>query len=297
MPLDVEAARKAISDKLCGHLGMDPVETALAIVQIAVAKMSLAVRGVSVERGHDPRDFALVACGGAGPLHAVAIARELHIPVVIVPRLPAHFSALGMLLTDLRHDYVRTYYKAMTESDFGEIQSIFDELIEEGRKVLANEGMEPEQMTFLRFLDIRYVGQEFWIQTPVTADQVKAGDKNGIRGTYDELHDRRYGHLATEEPVELVNVRLTVAGRRNRPQFPPLASVGGDARAGIRTAYLGGAGEAIECPIYDRDKLEPGQEVAGPAIVEEYASTTVLFPGDVARPARTGELIIHVGGE
>ena len=117
MPLDVEGARKGIAEKVADRLGLSVNEAAMGIIKIAVAKMSLAVRGVSVERGFDPRDFALVVCGGAGPLHAVEIARELHIPTVIVPRLPAHFSALGMLMTEVRHDYVRTYFSPLKGAD------------------------------------------------------------------------------------------------------------------------------------------------------------------------------------
>jgi len=295
MPLDVDKARAGIAEKVSAKLSMDPVETALAIVQIAVAKMSLAVRGVSVERGYDPRDFALVACGGAGPVHASAIARELHIPTVIVPRLPAHFSALGMLLTDLRHDYVRTYYKPLDECDFGEIQAIFGELIEQGRRVLTEEGMAGDAITFQRFLDIRYIGQEFWIQTPVDEVLLHAGDRPAIRRIYDELHDRHYGHRATEEPVEVVNVRVTATGRGKHPQFPPLTPAAGDPLVGYREVFLDDASRPVRCPIYDRDRLPPGQEVAGPAIIEEYASTTLLFAGDTARAAATGELIVHVG--
>src|SRR5262249_25477092 len=184
-------------------------------VKIAEAKTSLAVRGVSVERGFDPRDFALVAFGGAGPLHAAEIARELHIPTVVVPRLPAHFSALGMLLADLRHDYVRTYYKPLADSDCAALQAICAELIEHGRELLASEGVRPEAMRFERYLDIRYIGQEFTIQTPVLAEELAAGDRAAIGARFDGIHDRRYGHQAADEPAEIVNVRLTAKGARD----------------------------------------------------------------------------------
>ncbi|MDE3074351.1 MAG: hydantoinase/oxoprolinase family protein [Chloroflexota bacterium] len=295
MPLDAGKARQGI-ERVAAQLGLDPIETALGIVQIAVAKMSLAVRGVSVERGHDPRDFALVACGGAGPVHASAIARELHVPAVIVPRLPAHFSALGMLLTDLRHDYVRTYYKPLLESDLSEIERIFSELIEQGREVLREERVAPGAMAFHRFLDIRYIGQEFWIQTPVEASELLAGNHEAIRRTFDELHDRRYGHQATEEPVEVVNARVTAEGRNERPSFPPLGGSAADPLAGHRQVYLDDPRQPVSCPIYDRDLLAAGREISGPAIIEEYASTTLLFPGDRAVAAESGDLIIHVGG-
>ncbi len=296
MPLQVEAARAGIAAKVAAPLDLEPTQAALGIVQIAVAKMSLAVRGVSVERGFDPRDFALVAFGGAGPLHAAAIARELHIPTIVVPRLPAHFSALGMLLADLRHDYVRTYYRPLAEADFAAIDRLFAELEEQAGRLLVSEGARPAALAYQRFLDLRYVGQEFAVQTPVAADEVAAGDPATIRRRYDELHDRRYGHHATSEPVEIVNLRLTARGRRERPAFPPLAAAGGDPLVGRRPVVLDDPRRPVDCPIYDRERLPAGRTVEGPAIVEEYASTTVLLPGDVARPAESGELVIHVGG-
>ncbi|HLH26138.1 MAG TPA: hydantoinase/oxoprolinase family protein [Chloroflexota bacterium] len=296
MRLQVDAARAGIAERVARPLDLDPVAAALGIVKIAVAKMSLAVRGVSVERGFDPRDFALVAFGGAGPLHAAEIARELHVPTVVVPRLPAHFSALGMLMADLRHDYVRTYYRPLAESDFAAIQAICDELIAHGRALLADEGVRPAAMRFERYLDVRYVGQEFSIQTPVTEAELAAGDQAAIRARFDAIHDRRYGHQAADEPVEIVNVRLTARGARERPAVGAVAPAVGDPRVGTRPVVLDDPARPVDCPIYDRDRLRPGVPVSGPAIVEEYASTTLLFPGDVARAAPTGELIISIGG-
>jgi N-methylhydantoinase A len=295
MPLDVEGARRGIAEKVADRLGLSVNEAAMGIIKIAVAKMSLAVRGVSVERGFDPRDFALVVCGGAGPLHAVEIARDLHIPTVIVPRLPAHFSALGMLMTEVRHDYVRTYFSPLKGGDLSEMKGMFAELIANAQSVLASEGLRPEAMEFERFLDCRYVGQEFSMQIPATAEQIAASDQAAIRKTFDDLHDRRYGHKATEEPVEIVNVRLTAKGKRKKPVFPQLAASGGEALVGYRDVFLDDADGPTRCAIYDRDRLSPGQEVVGPAIIEEYASTTVLFEGDVAKTADSGEIIVTLG--
>jgi len=173
MPLNVDAARQGIAAKVAEPLHLSVEDAALGIIKIAVAEMSLAVRAVSVERGYDPRDFALVVFGGAGPVHGGMIARELHIPRLVIPRVPGHFSALGMLLADLRHDYVRTYYKPLLETDFGEIERIFGSMIDEGRTLLANEGVAPDAMTFNRFLDVRYVGQEFSIPTPIEMDELE----------------------------------------------------------------------------------------------------------------------------
>ena len=213
---------------------MSPIEAAHGIVKIAVAKMSLAVRGVSVERGYDPRDFALVAIGGAGPLHAVEIARDLTIPTVIVPNLPAHFSALGMLLADVRQDYVRTYYKPLLEADYTDLERIYAELLQDGHATLDNAGVEPAARSFQHWLDLRYIGQEFWLQIPVTDAEIRQGDAQTIHRRFSQIHDHRFGHAAPDEPLELVNLRLTAIGARPKIEFPKLAAAAtprGSARA------------------------------------------------------------------
>jgi N-methylhydantoinase A len=248
-----------------------------------------------VERGYDPRDFALVAFGGAGPVHSAEIARELHIPTMIVPRVPGHFSALGMLLADLRHDYVRTYYKPLLDSDFAELTRIFDEMIADGRTLLEEEGTNQAAVAAQRFLDIRYVGQEFPIQTPVDAADLDSADPSRIRRLFDELHDRRFGHQAVHEPVEIVNLRLTMTGRRERAGFPRLAAAGTAALIAHQAVVFDDPGRPFEAPIYDRDLLGPGAKVSGPAVIWEYASTTLLFGGDELRVAESGELIVRIG--
>jgi N-methylhydantoinase A len=294
MPLDVGAARDAIRTRIAEPLGLTVEEAALGIVRIAIAEMSLAVRSVSVGRGYDPRDFAMIAFGGAGPLHSAEIARELHIPTVIVPRVPGHFSALGMLLADLRHDYVRTYYKSLNGCDFAAIDAIYDELIAEGRALLEAEGVAPDRMVFQRFLDMRYIGQEFRIQTPVSADDVGRRDITTLRAAFDRIHDRRFGHQAADEPVEIVNLRLTAKGKREHAQFPTVAGTSSGGVLGERKIVFADPGKPALCPIYDRDHLAAGQAVEGPCAVVEYASTTVLFEGDMLTVAPTGELVIRI---
>jgi N-methylhydantoinase A len=296
MALDADAARRGLEQRLCGSLSMGPVEVAHGIVRIAVAKMSLAVRGVSVERGYDPRDFALVAIGGAGPLHAVEIARDLMIPTVIVPNLPAHFSALGMLLADVRQDYVRTYYRPLLEADYTELAEIFSELTRDGNATLDNADVEPAARRFQRWLDLRYIGQEFWLQIPVEEAEIASGNAQAIHRRFSEVHDHRFGHAAPDEPLELVNLRLTAIGGRPKIGFPSLAGAATDAKLGERDIYLDDAAQPTRCAVYRRDLLTPAVAIEGPAVVEEYASTTVLFPGDRLSVANTGELIIAVRG-
>ena len=294
MQLDTAAARQAIKTKLADPLSLTVEEAALGIIRIAVAEMSLAVRSVSVGRGHDPRDFAMVGFGGAGPLHAAEIARELSIPVLIIPRVPGHFSAFGMLLADLRHDYVRTYYKALSECDFAAVEDIFATMEAEGRELLESESVTPERMAFQRFLDMRYVGQEFPIQTPVSAADLARRDPQVLRAAFDRIHDRRFGHKAADEPVEVVNLRLTATGQRERSRFPTVTTQSSQALIGHRPIVLDDPSNPVSCPVYDRDKLGSGDVVKGPAAIVEYASTTILFSGDALSVAPSGELVIRL---
>ncbi len=294
MPLDVAAARAAIETKIARPLGMSVNEAALGIVRIAIAEMSLAVRSVSIGRGHDPRDFSMVAFGGAGPVHAAAIARELHVPKLIIPRAPGHYSALGMLLADNRHDYVRTYYKALEDSDFHEIESIFSELTHEAGELLASEGTPPEAIHFQRYLDMRYSGQEFPIQTALDASQLESHDRGIIRSAFDRAHKKRFGHQAVDEPVEIVNLRLTAAGQRERSKFPEIVQGAEGSVAGYRDVVFDDPDHPIRCAIFDRENLYAGQAIDGPAVIAEYASTTLLPPGCRLTVAATGDLVIEI---
>jgi N-methylhydantoinase A len=286
MKLDVEAARRGTDEQIGTPLGMSVESSARAIIDIAIAKMSLAVRQVSVEKGYDPRDFVLVASGGAGPLHAVAIARELSIPVVVIPWFPSHFSALGMLLADERHDAVRTFPAPLEQLDFASLIAAVAELEKELRTMSRQKGMEIEI-----FLDLRYVGQEFNLSIPVSRDQFAKQDSIGIRHAFDELHKARYEHNAEHEPVEMINVRLIARAPRPKPSMP---KPGGSSMPARRREAIFEAGPAVPCDVYDRDNLAAGTTIQGPALIQEYGSTTVIFPGDRCEVAPSGELVIHL---
>ena len=297
MPLNVAKARKAIEEKVASKLGLSVEETALGIIRIAVANMSFAVRGVSVEKGYDPREFVMVASGGAGPVHAMEIARELKIPRVVVPLFPAHFSALGMLMTDVKHDYVRTYYRSLAEADFHVIEGIYDEMASIGRETLGKEGVEEQSIRVQPFFDLRYIGQEFFLTVPVSGEEISSGDTGAIRLAFDALHDRRYGHKATEEPIEIVNIRVTAYGVRKKISFPEKKALAeSTAVRGSREIYLDDPGKPVKCPVYRREALTAGYVVEGPAIIEEYASNTYLSYGDRAVICPYGEISITVGG-
>jgi len=296
MRLDRAAAGAGIEKSIGTRLGMDLAEAARAIIAIAVAKMSLAVREVSVAKGYDPRDFALVASGGAGPLHVLAIARELHIPKVIVPLFPSHFSALGMLLADERHDFTRTFYSDLAGADFAKLLAVCDEMVAEATAALRHAKDAARRID----LDIRYVGQEFTLPVPVTREHLAGADRAGIRTAFDALYEQRYAHHSPDEPVEIVNIRVAVVGKRTRMSFPDLSDrrPGGPKPAGTREVTFGDPrrpGPSI-CPVYRRDRLGAGSAIAGPALIEEHGTTTVLFPSDGCIVAPSGELIIAVGG-
>ena len=292
MVLDAKAAAQGIVEKIAGPLKMSPTAAAQAIVDIAVSKMSLAVREVSVAKGYDPRDFALVASGGAGPLHVTAIARELHIPKVIVPLFPAHFSALGMLGADERHDFIRTFYADLGGVDFRELERTVEEMAAESAFALANKKAAEHRI----HLDLRYVGQEFALSVPVTEREIKAEDRRAIRTAFDRLYDQRYAHHSPEEPVEIVNIRLAVIGKRATMKLPRLPAKRRAKAFRKMKVHLDDPARPVSCPVYRREELGAGARIAGPALVREHGTTTVLFKGDVCGVARTGELLISVRG-
>jgi len=291
MKLDADGARRGIEGMIAKPLKLDTVAAAQAIVEIAINKMSLAVREVSVAKGYDPRDFALVASGGAGPLHVCAIARELYIPTVIVPLFPSHFSALGMLLADERHDFIRTVYSDLAGVDFKALVAVHDEMLAEAKAALRHGKDAQSQIQ----LDIRYMGQEFTLSVPVTLDQLQRGDRQGIRTAFDKLYEHRYAHFSPEEPVELVNIRLGAIGKRTKLAFPSASAKGAAIPAGERQAYFSSAERPLAAKVYRREALGAGAEVTGPALIQEHGTTTVLFENDRCKVAPSGELIVTIG--
>jgi N-methylhydantoinase A len=292
MKLDAEGAARGIEEKIAKPLELDTIAAAQAIVEIAIAKMSLAVREVSVAKGYDPRDFALVASGGAGALHVMAIARELHIPTVIVPLFPSHFSALGMLLADERHDFIRTFYSDLAGVDFAALVAAHGEMVADARASLRH----ARNAEFQVHLDLRYLGQEFTLPVPVSLDQLKAADHRAIRAAFDAMYEQRYAHHSPEEPVEMVNIRLAAIGERTKLAFPAVKRAAAAAPFMQRQAYFSSAEKPVTCPVYRREDLGAGAVIAGPALIQEHGTTTVLFETDVCRVADSGELIIAVGG-
>jgi len=297
MPLDIERAARAIEHRLAAPLGLSTQAAAQAVIDVAVNKMALAVRAVSIERGIDPRDCALVAFGGAGPLHAVAVARELDIPTVIVPALPAHYSAFGMLVSDVRHDYVRTCYGRIDELAPAVLAEMIAEMDRQGRALLAEEGLPEDVISAQPLLDLRYAGQEFTLRVPLSPAELTGDGLSGVRARFDRAHQDRYGHAAPGDAVEVVNVRLVAVGRRNVADPDPLPDGTRQSRpAGRRSVgYPASSGYELKtCTTWRREELAAGTEIAGPAIIEEYASTLVIDDGDLATITAPGEIIVTV---
>jgi N-methylhydantoinase A len=298
MPLDVEAAGRALEERVAKPLAMEVTAAADGILRIAATAMSYAVKGVTTERGLDVGDFALVAYGGAGPLHAVEVAREIGIRTVIVPPAPGVFSAFGMLFSDLRYDFVRTWFRRLEEAPFDEIERVYRELESQGKAAIAGTSVKPQKIVLKRAADMRYVGQEHAVTVDLPLRVFAREDRGAIKRHFDDMHAQRYGTSAPEERAEIVSLRSTVTGVMRKP--PPEAIARGGrapgkaARTGRRPVYLDGAFRPT--PIYARATLLAGNRISGPALVEEHASTTVLLPGDRLEVDRYGNLLIKVAG-
>jgi len=292
--LQREKAAQAILEKIAKPLGLPLEEAAMGILTIANFNMSLSVRAVSVEKGYDPRDCALVPSGGGGALHAVAIARELAVPRVIIPPMPAHFSALGMLMADLKHDYVQTYVRELAETSGPQIADAFSLLESSALETLTEEGTKPEQIVLRRFLDMRYRGQEYTLPVPVTEDLRGLKDFGAIRARFDQLHQEHYGHSAPKEPVMMVNLRLSALGKIDNKL--PLSSAVHDADRGERgRRQVIFEREPVDCAIYLRTGFRAGDRLEGPAVIEEAGATILVYPGDRMQVNELGHLILEIG--
>jgi N-methylhydantoinase A len=296
MPLDLPAAKKALTEKVAVPLGIDPIEAAEGILRIATTKMAHVVRWVTTERGLDAADFALVAYGGAGPLHAAAVARELSIGTVIIPRAPGHFSACGMLVADLRRDFVNTWFKPLAEASFADIEAIFAEMERQGRETVGR-GQSLSGVEVRRSADMRYVGQEHAVTVELPIGLFKNEDRAGIKALFDAVHHTRYGFSVANEKAEIVSLRSAVVGQLAKPPFEHIAKGNAEPDAaafrGRRPVYFASTG-FVDTPTYDRLALKAGNRIAGPALIEEHASTTVMHPGDNVEVDAFGDLVITV---
>jgi N-methylhydantoinase A len=297
MKLDSLSAATVLA-KLGGRLGFDAVPAALGIATIADGAMSLAVRAVSVNRGIDPRDATMIAFGGAGPLHAVAIAREIAIPQVIIPKLPGNFSALGMLMAEWRQDFVRTLIGELDRLQAAQVAQAFADLRDAGAAALKRDGLSGGTFNFAA--DLRYRGQEHTIPIPVTCPDDLTGSTAVTRQRFDAQHDRRYGHAAPDQSIEIVNLRLVVTVARMDDAISRWLSTPWEAEhtapAERRAVVYDDPARPLEASIVWRQGLAAGAKIAGPAVIEEPNSTTLVPPGDHAVIDAWGNIVITLGG-
>jgi N-methylhydantoinase A len=293
--LQRDKAAEAITEKIAKPLALSLEEAALGILTIANFNMSLAVRAVSVEKGYDPRDCVLVPSGGGGALHALAIARELSVPRAIIPPMPAYFSAFGMLVADLKHDYVQTFVRELSETTGAELADGFAALEKSAIETLTEEGAAKQQIVLRRFLDMRYRGQEYTLPVPLTEDLRGIGDFGGIRARFDRLHQEHYGHSAPHEPVMMVNLRLSALAR-SESRLPADSSSHDSARGerGKRPVIFDDRQGPLLCPIFLRDGFKAGDRLEGPAVIEESGATILLYPGDKMEVNEFSHLVIDV---
>jgi len=285
LPIDLAAAKAAIRKQVADPLGMGVTEAAAAIVEIVNSNMAEALRIVSVERGHDPREFALIAFGGAGPVHAAALAAELDIPEVIVPPAPGAFSALGLVASDLKREYSRTLYADLRLLDPALAAAALGETEAAASEWLATVAIPPAQRVLRRAADLRYRRQAYELTVPFVEGPVTREGLDRLAATFHEKHRQTYGHANAEEPVQLVNLRLTAIGR-----LPGLRLAGpakAPTRRTIREAWFPETGSA-PCPVHWRDGLAAGEALVGPTIIEAMDSTIVVPPGWIALVEGTG---------
>lgn len=283
MTLDRDAAAAELGN-LGGDFGMNAEEMAQGVIDIVNAKMADAIRTITIQRGIDPREFSLVAFGGAGPAQAVALADELDIKEVIIPVHPGAFSAWGMLQTDVKHDFKETLYSFWDLMDLKTLEDAFAGLEDRGRAFLADEGITGERVSFERAIDFRYYGQEYVLTIPLDDGPI---DMDKVRVDFDVAYLRQYGHNSPENRVEMANIRLAALGRLERPDnAPPLP----ETPRSERTRDVWFAGAAHETRIMDRNSIAEGATVHGPAIIEEVTSTTLLPPGWTAKLINGGHM-------
>lgn len=283
-----EAALKKSSDAL----GMDVDEVALGVLKISTTKIVGAVRSITVELGHNPADFSLLSFGGGGGLVAVEVARELSIPEVVVPPGPGAFSAFGMLMANVQHDFSRTRITPIESAHLRAMQEDFVTMEGEGAKALESEGFAVKDRMFARYVDLRYLGQEHSVTLPV-ANEITDVEIGRLQTSFGEAHERAYGHTMPD-PIELVTLRLTATGAVNRPTLPKALPGSGNPVAAGENQVITGAGKRSKYPVYRRDDLGAGDTIVGPAIITEHTATTVFHLHDRAKIGMFGEIIISV---
>jgi len=288
MRLDPVRAREAIESRIATPLGLDVVTAAAAMVEVIDLVMAAGTKDVSLQRGYDPRELPLVVAGGAGAVHAGAIAEELGVRTVIVPRVASVLCAVGMLLADLRHDLTRAFSRPWASLDTAEARSVLEALVARGMEALDREDVPPERRRAVAAMDLRYVGQHHEVLVTFPLEDLDAPER--IEAAFHRRHEELYGFASPGAPLQVIGLHATVLGRRE-PLDLAVVAEGATTELphrGSRRAYLRSAGGLEELPVLDGDRMSAGHEIAGPALVDT-ATTTIVVP-------ETFDLVLHPSG-
>jgi N-methylhydantoinase A/oxoprolinase/acetone carboxylase beta subunit len=300
MALEADLARKAFEGGPAAALGMSVEEASMGAVQILTHSMVQSIEENSVRKGYDPRDFALVAEGGAGPLFAAQIALEVGTPWVVVPNFPGVTAALGLLATDMVYEYVSTVYERLSSLDAAGLQRSFEELEEQARAQLEQDGVPAEQILVQRVADCRYLGQGYELRVDVDSGAIDHDWIEKVRHDFHDIHEREYSRRFEQSDIEIPNIRVRGIGLMPSLKVPEVEH--GDASPDEALRYerdawfrVGGELKQVSTRFYDRAALTAGTQLEGPAIVNQYDSTTVIPPGLSARVDRFGNIVIGTG--
>ncbi|MBQ2698237.1 MAG: hydantoinase/oxoprolinase family protein, partial [Clostridia bacterium] len=295
MEVDLEAVKAALEANVGSVFGQDALGAAESILRVADSNMNNALKLISVRRGYDPRDFTMVAFGGGGPIHGPSLARELSIGKVVVPVAASVFSAWGMLMTDIRHDFIQTKITSFDLAPVEELNALWDGMVAEAKARFAEEGVAEDQAVFTYIADMRYMGQEHTVQVTAPAVPWKEEDKAAIMARFHETHEHFYTFRLPDTPAEIVNLHLVAYGRLAKPELKEIAPQEGGVESALketRSVFYAGDGW-LETPIYDRARLGAGAVIAGPVVVEEPTTATVVCPGQKLSVDKFGNLIVE----
>lgn len=297
MKLDVESAREIMYKKIAEPLGVTVEEAAEGILKVINANMVRGIRVISVEKGHDPRDFSLMAFGGAGPLHAVDIAKDLNSKNVIIPPNPGIECAKGMLTADVRHDFVQTYTKRISITDIKEVNIILDGLVKEAKHELGKEGFTDKTIDLQAALDLRYMNQAYEIPVEIKEANLTSNDLQNAEKDFHKLHEKVYGFSRKDEELELINIRLIAKGLIKEIKTKRDDEQNNTSLTEIDNRKIYFDGSFYNTPIYSRESLKSESIVSGPAVIEQLDSTIIIHPGQSAEVDLMENLIINIGNE
>jgi N-methylhydantoinase A len=292
MDLDPSSAQQVVKTHVAEKLGIPLPDAAYGIVRVANTKMASAIREMTIQKGLDPREFVLVAFGGAGPMHANALADDLGVPKTIIPVASGALSALGILLSDVRFDSTFTQVSRLGDGALVSAREIFQRLENEATKSLKQEGFTAREIVFVRELDMRYVGQEYTVRVTL-----ETFESSALKAKFDQVHEITYAHAAPNEPVEIVNYRLSATARIPRPILGKIQKGNhqppSEALRGERNVYFGELGRCVRTAVYNRSRLLASNRIDGPAVVEEKACTTLILPNYVGTVDDYGNIMIE----